>query len=654
MSKSRIAYLEDEIIRARNTYYNNQAGLGCAYSDRDYDALEAELRELDPENALFQKVGATPRKNRVPLEHPMYSLEKAKGADEFSRWYRKHGDADLICSHKMDGCALDLCYERIDGGNWFQLTGATTRGDGTVGEDVSVQVINGDVRGIPHYVNDTLSDYVLTEDSFHVYGEVVINKSTLVALNMRQRTRHEEPYSNTRNLANGSVSLEDIEEVRARRLKFHAYNTSWSETSLDRKYDVLYQFGFQVVYYEPLPYALFLDWYERLSDPVNREKLEYDIDGLVVALNHWRLQERLGYTGHHPKWAVAVKFPDETAVVTIKDIEWTVSKFGTVTPQAIYDPVQLGGAELERVTLHNAGLVMASCLSAGAKIEICRSGGVIPYLKRVICASPNYDPACAVPRLCPVCNSVLEVESVELKCRNALCSARVSQSLNHFLEMIEFKGIGEKICDALVKADRVQGWADLWTLAPEHFVQELNWSEEHAISVYTDLQEIKQDVPMEKLLRAFQVEGLGRSIAREVAQKYSDIGSFLFDVDAEQWFLRFGPTTGPRVYQGLRNRAYHVWPQLHRVGFTIKQPAAVKEGALKIVITGTLSKGRKEYEKAIEEAGHIFQKSLSKDTDVLVCGANVGSGKTTKAAKYGTQVQDEKWLQGLIAGTSTE
>ena len=218
--------------------------------------------------------------------------------------------------------------------------------------------------------------------------------------------------------------------------------------------------------------------------------------------------------------------------------------------------------------------------------------------------------------------------------------------------MIEFKGIGEKICEQLVEAREVLHWADLWHMDSMQLVTTLSWSLPHAEEVVEDLALIKKDIPFDKLLRAFQIRDLGRSISQKIAQKYPGIKVLLAHDDALQWFYYFGPTTGPRVYEGLMGIIKKVWPGLKIAGFTIKSPQSLAGNAKKIVITGKLSKGRNEYEKLIEEAGHQFQKSLSKDTDILVVGENVGANKTEKATRWGTKIRDETWLTDLLDGTS--
>jgi len=241
------------------------------------------------------------------------------------------------------------------------------------------------------------------------------------------------------------------------------------------------------------------------------------------------------------------------------------------------------------------------------------------------------------------------MEGLELHCFYPQCPGQLAQSLEHFLAMIEFKGIGPKICEQLVKSDLVRRWSDLWRLEPGHFEDYLGWSPEHATSVVTELAEIKKDVPFERLLRAFQIRHLGRSVSKKIAQKWPDISSLSLDPEKARWFDSLGPTTGPEIYKGLGLAFRSSWPSLKLAGFTIKVPSAPKvEGTLKIVITGTLSKGRREYEALIEGAGHELQRSLGKDTDILVAGDNVGAGKTAKAERYGTVITDESWLISLL------
>jgi len=241
------------------------------------------------------------------------------------------------------------------------------------------------------------------------------------------------------------------------------------------------------------------------------------------------------------------------------------------------------------------------------------------------------------------------MEGLELHCFYPQCPGQLAQSLEHFLAMIEFKGIGPKICEQLVKSDLVRKWADLWRLEPGQFEDYLGWSQEHAVSVVTELAEIKKDVPFEKLLRAFQIRHLGRSVSKKIAQKWPDIKSLLAEEWPEAWFDSLGPTTGPEICEGLGLACRSSWVSLKLAGFTIKAPSTPRaEGTVKIVITGTLTKGRREYEALIEGAGHELQRSLGKDTDILVTGDNVGAGKTAKAERYGTAIKSEDWLISLL------
>ena len=654
-----IKAVEEQVVRAARFYYNLLEE--PVMTDVSYDNLLERLQELDPGNILLDRVGTTPRKQRVTLGQRMYSLNKAKALEGFDSWRKLfRNDEVYIISPKMDGCALLLRYSRTSVASVWMLVQATTRGDGTIGEDITVQVVNGHIEGVPIFVEPPPNTSNAEVTDFYVTGEAVIKKSTLVVLNAGRRYYEEKPYKNARNLVNGSLGLDDINEIRKRKICFHAYGCSpgflrltagWSQAqNLSSAYNTLELLGFGVV---PSMVGVANTMHQQFKRYcLEREDFPFEIDGAVVAINDNIFREELGYTEHHPRGTLAIKFPDETAIVTIERIEWTLSKYGALTPQAIYPPVVLGGAELERVTLHNAQQVIDRRITTGAKIKICRSGGVIPYLVDVVEVATS-DPQ--LPVYCPACKGGVDWDGLELRCQNIQCPGQLAESLDFFLKSIEFKGIGINTCSQLVTSGLVHSWADLWKVTPSQLEAELGWGEDHAEQIVADLAEIKEDVPFNKLLVAFQVPKLGKTNAKKIAQKFPDIKSIqaLPYLHVSRWFSILGAVAGESALTGISARVSSgCWRDLENVGFTIKAAKKTRIDALRIVVTGKLSRGRKEYQDLIEAAGHEFLSSLSKDAQILVVGENVGESKIAKAEKYGTMQKDEDWLIELLDGSS--
>ncbi|KKW10427.1 MAG: ligase protein [Candidatus Gottesmanbacteria bacterium GW2011_GWB1_49_7] len=663
------ADLVEQLIEAREGYYSHDSI--SRLSDTQYDAMVEELSVREPQHPFLSQIGHHPISGKkVQLDHPLYSLDKVKTPQEFEVWWNRQDKPFVVISSKYDGVAVDLKYRYCTTGRVF-LVQACTRGDGTVGEDVTAQVLHGNIKGLllsftPPLMHGPLLDSPQGGDEFHVYGELVISRQTLHELNLVQVGRGHKRFSNTRNLANATIGLQDLEEIKRRKLQFFAYNMS-TPIDLHRKLYFLSGTGFGVVDYvtcgraaptSNIPTAyVSLQW----SWSKDRSSEPFDCDGMVVAISSFGIQQRLGYTSHHPRWAVAVKYPDDTAVVTVKKLEWTVSKTGTITPQIVYDPVFLGGAELERCTLHNVAHVIDYRIVVGTVVELCRSGGVIPKFLRVVSdaisteAVPHEDiafglPTPLYPSHCPSCGQPLKLELPDLKCYHPTCQAQLAMRLEHFLDAIDFKGIGEKTCDILVQSGALPFLESLWTLDASAMSTICGWSIGHAATIVEDLERIKQSVPFAKLLLAFQIPRLGRSAAKKIASRYDNpevMFSKIHSGDA-WWTSELGPNVGFEIRQDLLQYSTSQWQRLKSVGFIVARPTPKGKDGLIICLTGTLMIGREDYRKLIDASGHIFTNSLTRDVKYLVVGADAGSGKSAKAAKYGTAIVDETWLRNLL------
>jgi len=659
-----IPELESEIARAAANYYTPSREQ--LYSDALYDAMIDQLASCDPEHPLLSQIGVTPEDHKkVELPFPMLSLDKVKTPAEFNKWWKKMGQPHVVMMDKLDGVALSLTYRTNVHEDRAYLVSACTRGDGQVGEDATAQVLQGKIEGIPDVIQIPGDDGLVCGDNpddymFQVTGEIVISRKDLQRINLRQKLRGEKLYANTRNLANATITLDDLDEVRFRKLHFRAYNMS-SVANLHDKIAWLAHVGFdpvisacgsQVAPPEMRPPAYVnRGWNSDLSSQ------DFDCDGMVVAISNWKIQDDLGVTSHHPRWAIAVKYPDETTVVEIKDLDWSVSKTGTVTPQAMFDGVLLGGAEIERCTLHNVAHVIDHRIGPGTMIKLTRSGGVIPKFLGVVSQPGFRTVSWKYPKVCPSCGEALKLELPELKCGNTSCQAQIAMALENFLKTIEFKGIGEKTCEQLAQAripifdfKRITQIPQLWQLSRNYLGYFCGWGPEHASKVYNALHEIKKDVPLAKMLAALQIPMLGRSASEKIAQRYLTIDAAFegAQLNTSWWPDNLGPNVGWDICHALDRSGFKLWLGLESVGFTAANVVPVAEGALRVCITGKLGRGRSEYKELLEGIGHVFDGSLSKGTDVLVTGENVGSGKTSKAEKYGTEIKDEAWLIELI------
>lgn len=649
---NRIKLLALSVVKASVNYYNDVPIM----SDGDFDKLVEELTSLDPEHPVLGMIGAKPQRNAVQLENRMYSLEKAKEIQGLFTWLKRlegHMN-DYVASFKVDGSAVDFIYTKGNDGYYYR-TKAFTRGNGEEGEDISHQLWNCPIKGAPIVVHVVFvgATEIRLPDRFHIYGEIYISKKDFRILNLQRKAVGEELFSNPRNTANGALSLQDRAEIAKRRLSFAMYNTDLDLDMMDKLF-VANAMGIETVPYHYVsadnPIILrkkFRDFYEKTMDDAFNDGLDMEIDGLVVAHNLKRVQDDMGYTSHHPRWAVAVKFPDEQKKVKIKYLDWTVSKNGTVTPQAVFDPVQLSGAEIERVTLHNAWHVKEYNLSPGDVILICRSGGVIPkFLEVILSGDKDHE----FPSSCPTCGFQLEYEEPLLVCPNSDCSSKLAGLIEHFTAAIDFKGAGEVVCNKLVEAKVVTDLPSLFELSPLMLITTLGWSREHAVSFMLDLKGSIVNVPMDKFLYSLGVPGLGKTLSKKIATKFKTVGEILQSPVRE--FDEYGPTIGPNVHKGLVKRLIQNYPRLRKLGLTIQEYKTTS--GLRIVVTGTLSLPRKQIQEMIEHSGNTFQSSITKDTDYLVVGEDVGANKLAKAKKYGTKTISWDEYLALISDQDKE
>ena len=626
------------IIEARESYYTS--GQEPIMTDAEFDALVDEVTQTDPRHPVLYQVGFASHRDKVPLEHTMYSLEKAKDVGSLHHWLARHpGSHDFIMADKLDGVAVDLVYHQHH--DAYYLEQAVTRGDGEVGEDITQLVVKGGIKGFPHVIS--------TEgigDSFHIYGELVISKKQFQLLNLQQKAKGEEIYTNSRNLVSGTLALVDnLEEVKRRGLEFVAYNTSWS-ASLVEKYTTLQLWNVAVVSFVSTDDEKYVENYY-VKAQAYRGRLPYQVDGLVLSLNSYEAQQRLGYTSHHPRWAVALKFEDETATVMVNEIEWTVSKNGIITPQALFDPIPLGGAMLSRVSLHNALLVADNEIGKGAFISICRSNDVIP---KFLLTKERGEPI-DIPSACPSCGSEVMSDGPRIRCSNDDgCPAQLSQSIVHLLEALDFKDIGEKCAEKMVMAG-LHHPLDLFTLSAEELGQMLSWQTPHAIEVHKRLQDAKISVPFWRFLVMLQVKGLGKTAAKKLAPVIKHPRFLMTGVDLLNICREIiGPNVGIEVHAALKSKFLRYYPIMRRQGWSIVEENHTKQEAKSMVIciSGKLTHPRKHYEELIEASSHQFASSITKEVDLLILGDDVGATKISKAKKFGIKIGTEVDLLAIV------
>lgn len=663
---NRVKQLREEISLHNYRYYVLDEP---AVSDAEYDRLLRELSELEkefPELVTFdsptQRVGAAPAAGFGEIRHsiPMLSLENAFSEEDvaaFDARIRDRLGSDHVISYsaepKLDGVAISLRYEA------GRLVSAATRGDGTVGEDVTHNVRT--VRSVPLTLRG--ADY---PEVLEVRGEIYMPRAGFDAMNERARGIGERTFVNPRNAAAGSLRQLDPRLTASRPLEIFAYGVGEVSVGIPERHSevlsLLRRWGHRV---NPLGAVVAgvegcLAYYRRISEA--RSALPYEIDGVVYKVNDLKLQARLGFVSRSPRWAIAHKFAAQEEMTTVEAIEFQVGRTGAITPVARLKPVFVSGVTVSNATLHNMDELERKDIRVGDTVIVRRAGDVIP---EIIGAVPERRPAGArpvqMPARCAVCGSEIvrpEGEAVARCSGGLVCSAQRKESLRHFASRraMNIQGLGEKVIDQLVESRKVSTPADLYELSEADLESFERMGTRSAAKLCAAISG-SRNTTLPRFLFALGIREVGEATALALAEHFGDIRRI---EGASQEELQEVPDVGPAVaahvhafFRQSHNRA--VIDRLIRNGVRWPVPSTAPVGSAvgplagqTWVVTGTLPTiSREEAKQRIRDAGGKISESVSARTSYLLCGENPGS-KLTKAEKLGVPVVGEEELFKML------
>ena len=625
-------------------------------SDSEYDRLYRELVELEatyPDQVLANspthRVGGKVLDGFEKYSHqyPLYSLQDAFSREELeafdARVRKELPQPTYICELKIDGLSISLTYEK-----GILVVGAT-RGDGSVGENITENLKR--VKDIPLTLPEELD--------ITVRGECYMPRASFDQVNQDRQENGEPEFANPRNAAAGTLRQLDTAVVAKRNLATFLYQEASPSTrdSQEKVLKHLEQLGFVVNPKRILAESIDEVWDFIQEVGQKREKLPYDIDGVVIKVNDLAGQEELGFTVKAPKWAVAYKFPAEEKEAQLLSVDWTVGRTGVVTPTANLTPVQLAGTTVSRATLHNVDYIAEKDIRKGDTVIVYKAGDIIPAVLRVVESKRVSEEKLDIPSNCPSCDShLLHFEDeVALRCINPRCPAQIMEGLIHFAsrDAMNITGLGPSIVEKLFAANLVKDVADIYRLKEEDFLLLEGVKEKSASKLYQAIQASKEN-SAEKLLFGLGIRHVGSKASQLLLQHFHSIEN-LAQADPEevasieslgsvvaQSLQTYFATEGSKI---LLDELKETGVNLDYKGQTVVADAALS--GLTVVLTGKLERlTRSEAKNKLESLGAKVTGSVSKKTNLVIAGADAGS-KLQKAQELGIEVRDEAWLESL-------
>ena len=638
-------------------------------SDFDFDKLVEQLKKLEAEHpdlitpdSPTQRVGGKPREGvvKVPHSSPMLSLDNTYNEDELRAWERRahelsgHKEVDYVCELKLDGMSLALVYE---GG---KLARGVTRGDGTIGEDVTLNIRT--VRSIPLTIPKEKLKKAGIPENFEVRGELLMPVAAFQKMNEDREAKGLSLFANPRNATAGTVRQLDASITAQRRLDYFPYILLRDgRTYFERHWETLESLnaaGFKVNQNRALAKNMTEVWQFIGGWEAKRESLPYEIDGVVVKVDRISLQQELGFTGKAPRWAIAYKYAARAGITQVEDIRVQVGRTGKLTPVAMLKPVPIGGTTVRNATLHNLDEIERLGVKIGDWVQVERGGDVIPKVAKVIedIDHPRGHKTFHMPENCPVCGTkvVRTAGEVDYRCVNANCPAKLLGTILHFASrgVMNIDGMGDSLVNQLMERGLVKNVADIYDLTKKDLLGLERFADKSAQNILDEIEKSKT-LPLERVIYGLGIRMVGERTAQFLAEHFGSMDALM---NASEEELEQVNEVGPRIAESIseffhepKNR--ELVRRLREAGLTFsgkKRERGTKLTGKTFVLTGTLAKySRDEAKKLIEDAGGRVSGSVSKKTDYVVAGSDAGS-KLDKAKELGVPVIEEAEMERLV------
>jgi len=679
------AIKELEKLREEINYHNHRYYIldSPVISDAEYDRLFKKLQELENNfphlitpDSPTQRVGAMPLDEFKTIAHtiPMLSLNNANNVEEarefderVKRFLETKEEIEYVAEPKMDGLAIELVY--VDG----LFTAGSTRGDGYTGEDVTLNLRT--VKSIPLRLLNKTVEKVKVEGGktlplpiparLEVRGEVFIPIKEFERLNREREERGEPAFANPRNAAAGSIRQLDSKITAMRPLDIYCYGIGALEgAKFKTHWEILHTlkgWGLKVNPFIKICKGIdeVIKYHEDMEE--KRDRIPYELDGVVVKVNSLDLQDRLGILTRSPRWAVAYKFKARQETTRVKDIIVGVGRTGALTPVAVLEPVEVGGVTVERATLHNQDEVDRKDVRVGDTVVVQRAGDVIPEIVMVIKEKrTGSEKPFRLPEKCPLCGSAVVKEGAIHRCTGGLsCPAQLKEGIRHFAakRAMNIEGLGDKHIDQFVEKGVIKDVADLYSLKKEDIAELERWADKSAQNLLDQIEKSK-DTTLARMIYALGIRQVGEHMAKVLANNFGSLDELMkASYDNLMEIHEIGPETAESIVTFLKeghNR--NVIEKLKRAGVKSPLTPLFQRGVRgdlrfkgnQFVLTGTLSGfTRGEAKELIESLGGRITSSVSKNTDYVIAGAEPGS-KYDKAVELGIKILNEEEFKDLL------
>ena len=650
VSKTYYNTLINNLLRYSKEYYENNNSL---ISDADFDSLFVEAKNIEaahPEwlrndsptiNVMGKASLGLPEVKHDPA---MLSLGKAMDFNELFAWLKSakaNGAKELFCECKHDGLACKLVYKN---GKFVQ---AATRGDGHVGEDVTITCAY--IPSIPKMIDNK-------DEYFEVRGEVFLTKSGMAEINKVNVKQ----FKNVRNAASGILRKLEPNENEAKHLVFSAYMLPYDKQHITHSESMEYlgKLGFKRTNnfvknisidmnssYEDIIHDLFVETNSA------RDDMDFDIDGMVLKIDDYDLQHELGEKRSVPNWAIAYKFPQQEKLTILKSVEWLLGSKGNITPLAHIDTVNIFGADVSAATLHNCKEIERLDVKIGDHVIVTRRGDVIP---KIIGVSKDMrdgtEKSIAIPTHCPVCGSPVVNNGVFIRCDNESCVGRLSGRVENLVKALDIKNFGGKVIDKLIEENKLKSPADIFKLVADDISNLDRMGTKSAEKIITNINKAR-NASLDLVIAGLTIPGVGVAAGKDLANKYKTLDKFK---DAEFNDLvtmnDIGETTATNIIDWLGNNSSYVDDLInYNIATEVQELVTTtnKLSASVFAFTGKLSISRKEMEANIVDNGGTVS-SINKTINYLIIGDNAVQTKIDKAKKYGAQIISESEFMKML------